>query len=221
MGVATAHEQSVPPPASVVTCVVGANEPARKRLSRVLAEAGFRISGGAPSGQTALILVLLSDATDAERVRVVRRMADEYQDASILIVVSCDASNASLRRALIAGASGIVHDDNLELTLVPTARAVLAGQLTVPTVLGRQIAPRPLSHREKQILALVMAGHTNREIADRLYLAESTVKTHLSSAFRKLDARSRSEAVTRIMDSESGYRATMLELANGGPIATS
>ena len=64
-----------------------------------------------------------------------------------------------------------------------------------------------------------MAGHTNREIADRLYSAESTVKTHLSSAFRKLDARSRSEAVSRIMDPESGYRATIL-LANDGPIAT-
>jgi DNA-binding CsgD family transcriptional regulator len=96
---------------------------------------------------------------------------------------------------------------------------MLAGQLTVPTALGRQLAPRPLSHREKQILALVMAGRTNREIANKLYLAESTVKTHLSSAFRKLDARSRSEAVTRIMDPESGYGATILELANDGAIA--
>ena len=220
MGVATAREHSAPPPASVATCVVGADEPARKRLSRVLAEAGFRINGGAPSEQTALILLLLSDATDAERAGVVRRLAEEYPDALILMVVSYDTSNASLRRALIAGASGIVQDDNLELTLIPTAHAVLAGQLTVPTALGRQIAPRPLSHREQQILALVMAGRTNREIADKLYLAESTVKTHLSSAFRKLDARSRSEAVSRIMDPDSGYRATFLELANDGPIAT-
>ncbi len=167
----------------------------------------------------ALILLLLSDATDGERVGIVRRLAEEHADALILMVVSADASNASLRRALLAGASGIVLDDDLERTLVPTARAMLAGQLTVPTALGRQIAPRPLSHREKQILALVMAGRTNREIADKLYLAESTVKTHLSSAFRKLDARSRSEAVTRIMDPESGYGATILELANDGAIA--
>ena len=221
MGVVTARQQSAPPsPASVTTCVVGTNEPARKRLGRVLAEAGFRIQGGAPSRQTALILLLLSDATDAERIGAVRRIADEYPDALILIVVSYDASNASLRRALIAGVSGIVHDDNLELTLVPTASAVLAGQLSVPTALGRQIAPRPLSHREKQILALVMAGCTNRQIADKLYLAESTVKTHLSSAFRKLDARSRSEAVSKITDPDSGYGVNFLEVSNGDRIAT-
>jgi DNA-binding NarL/FixJ family response regulator len=199
--------------------VIGADEPARKRFARVLAEAGFGVSGGAPSEQTALILLLLSDATDTERVGIVRRLAEQHTDALILMVVSAQASNASLRRALLAGASGIVLDDDLERTLVPTARAMLAGQLTVPTALGRQLAPRPLSHREKQILALVMAGRTNREIANKLYLAESTVKTHLSSAFRKLDARSRSEAVTRIMDPESGYGATILELANDGAIA--
>ena len=199
--------------------MIGADEPARKRFARVLVEAGFSVDGAAPSEQTGLILLLLSDATDAERAGIVRRLAEEHADALILMVVSAGASNASLRRALLAGASGIVLDDELERTLVPTARAMLAGQLTVPTALGRQIAPRPLSHREKQILALVMAGRTNREIADKLYLAESTVKTHLSSAFRKLDARSRSEAVTRIMDPESGYGATILELANDGAIA--
>ena len=199
--------------------MIGADEPARKRFARVLVEAGFGVDGAAPSEQTGLILLLLSDATDAERAGIVRRLAEEHADALILMVVSAGASNASLRRALLAGASGIVLDDELERTLVPTARAMLAGQLTVPTALGRQIAPRPLSHREKQILALVMAGRTNREIADKLYLAESTVKTHLSSAFRKLDARSRSEAVTRIMDPESGYGATILELANDGAIA--
>ena len=51
-----------------------------------------------------------------------------------------------------------------------------------------------------------MQGLTNREIAPQLYLAESTVKTHLSSAFRKLDARSRAEAVARIQDPESRLR---------------
>jgi DNA-binding NarL/FixJ family response regulator len=89
---------------------------------------------------------------------------------------------------------------------------MLAGQLVVPLVLSQQIAPRPLSHREKQILGLVVLGLTNREIAQKLYLAESTVKTHLSSAFRKIDARSRSEAVARITDPSSGYGTGIIEL---------
>ena len=91
---------------------------------------------------------------------------------------------------------------------------MLAGQLAVPVSLGRQIAPRPLSHREKQILSLVIRGCTNREIAHKLFLAESTVKTHLSSSFRKLDAGARSEAVERIMDPENGYGTVILELGD-------
>jgi DNA-binding NarL/FixJ family response regulator len=87
----------------------------------------------------------------------------------------------------------------------------------VPTALGRHIAPRPLSHREKEILALVVLGLTNGQIASRLFLAESTVKTHISSAFRKLDVRSRAEAAARIQDPEAGYGVGILDLgiANG------
>ena len=102
----------------------------------------------------------------------------------------------------------------MELALVPTARAILAGQLTVPTALSRQIAPRPLSHREKQIMALIVEGMTNQEIARRLFLAESTVKTHVSSAFRKLDVRSRAEAVARVQDPESALGLGSIALAD-------
>ena len=125
-----------------------------------------------------------------------------------------DLPNAALRRVLLAGATRIVLEGDVERALL-TARSVLAGQLTVPSILGQQIAPRPLSHREKQILALVMLGMTNREIAGKLFLAESTVKTHLSSAFRKIDARSRAEAVARIQDPEAGLGAGILAIADG------
>jgi DNA-binding NarL/FixJ family response regulator len=56
-----------------------------------------------------------------------------------------------------------------------------------------------LSGREKQALGLVIMGLSNRQIASQLYLAESTVKCHLSSAFAKLGVRSRHEAVTEIL----------------------
>jgi DNA-binding NarL/FixJ family response regulator len=98
---------------------------------------------------------------------------------------------------------------------------VAAGQLAVPSSLRSQIAPRALSHREKQILALVVLGLTNRQIADELFLAESTVKTHLSSAFGKLDAHSRADATARILDPESGYGVGILSLGNGAPTPAS
>jgi DNA-binding NarL/FixJ family response regulator len=216
MSIATLHHESAPPPQAIAATVMGGDEPARHRASRLLAEAGFSITHArdASSASPAFALLLLTHGTDAERVAELRAAGRDHPDAHILAVMPAGAPNASLRRVLLAGATGIVVDDDLENTLVATARATLAGQLTVPIALSRQIAPRPLSHREKEILALVTLGLTNREIAQTLFLAESTVKTHLSSAFRKLDARSRSEAVTRILDPESGYSATIREIAD-------
>ena len=211
---ASARHARPPQPRETATAIVGGGAHAQHRTARVLADAGFAVGECAPSSPPALVLALLSEATDAERVGEVRSLGETYPHARVLAIMPAGAPYASLRRVLLAGATGIVLDDDLECTLVPTARATLAGQLTVPTALGRQIAPRPLSYREKQILALVMRGRTNREIAHKLYLAESTVKTHLSSAFRKLDARSRSEAITRIMDPESGYGRSILEIAD-------
>jgi two-component system, NarL family, response regulator len=216
MRIASVH--AIPAPRPIATAIVGGDAPARHRSARLLADAGFRIQEHTPGDEPALVLLLLSRATDAERVGEVRALAESHPETCVLAVMPASATNASLRRVLLAGAVGIVFDNELDRALVPTARSILAGQLTVPTALGRQIAPRPLSHREKQILALVTLGRTNREIAHTLFLAESTVKTHLSSAFRKLDARSRSEAVTRITDPESVYGPSILEIAHG-PLA--
>jgi DNA-binding NarL/FixJ family response regulator len=127
-----------------------------------------------------------------------------------------DARTASLRGALRAGAHGIVFDGELDRTLVPAVASVASGQLSAPLALQRQLAPAPLSFRERQILALVTEGNTNRQIADRLVVAESTVKTHLSSAFEKLEVRSRAEAAALFLDPDEGYAHTMPELRLAG-----
>jgi DNA-binding NarL/FixJ family response regulator len=161
------------------------------------------------------LVVVLGHAREDARLRQIREVAEAHPSARILAIVSGELSNAGLRRVLLAGASGIVFEHEVERALTATARSVLAGQLTVPTVLASKLAPRPLSHREKEILALVVVGLTNREIAQKLFLAESTVKTHLSSAFRKIDARSRSEAVARIQDPELEFGPGVLAVADG------
>jgi DNA-binding NarL/FixJ family response regulator len=178
-------------------------------IGRLLRDGGFELC--VELRPDALIVVFGQPREDA-RLREIRSLAGSCPRASILAIMPAEVPNAAMRRVLLAGANGIVLEDDVERALVPTARAMLAGQLTVPTALGRQIAPRPLSHREKQILSLVVLGMTNREIAHKLFLAESTVKTHLASAFRKIDARSRSEAVARIQDPETGYGAGILAL---------
>ena len=198
------------PSLATAAAIVGADAQASRDVARLLGDAGFRLHAEPLPGA---VVVLLPDAREDARLRQVRTLAEAHPGAAIIVVVPAGVPNAGLRRVLLAGALGIVCSDDLEIALVATARATLAGQLTVPSTLGTVIAPRPLSHREKQILSLVVLGMTNREIAGQLFLAESTVKTHLSSAFRKIDARSRSEAVAKIQDPDSGIALGVLALA--------
>jgi DNA-binding NarL/FixJ family response regulator len=69
-----------------------------------------------------------------------------------------------------------------------------------------------LSIREKQVLSMLVMGFTNAEIAAKLFLAESTVKSHLSSAYTKLGVRSRKDAATMILDPVAGLAPGILTI---------
>jgi DNA-binding NarL/FixJ family response regulator len=88
--------------------------------------------------------------------------------------------------------------------------AVLAGFVCTPRSARRLVAKPTFSHREKEVLQLLVMGLTNRQIAGRLYLAESTVKSHLASAFAKLGVRSRKDAADLLLDPTEGLAATAL-----------
>lgn len=136
-----------------------------------------------------------------------------------LVVVCATIERRGVRTALVAGAAGVVLDAELDTALVPCVQAVQVGQICVPQEHRREIEPPALSTREKQILGLVVMGYMNGQIAQQLFLAESTVKSHLSSAFGKLGVRSRNEAVRLILDHERGLGMGILALG-GEPINT-
>jgi DNA-binding NarL/FixJ family response regulator len=130
------------------------------------------------------------------------------------VLVLCESLRPwELRAVLEAGASGVVLVDEIADALGPCLEAAQAGQVCVPRAHASRVEPPALSAREKQVLGLVVMGHTNGEIASRLFLAESTVKSHLSSAFGKLGVRSRNEAVELILDSERGQGQGILGLS--------
>jgi DNA-binding NarL/FixJ family response regulator len=134
------------------------------------------------------------------------------------IVIACQGIQRwELRSALSAGAAGVVTLENLQNTLGICVHAVLSGQICVPRGHWREIEPPVLSTREKQILGLVVMGYMNSQIAEQLFLAESTVKSHLSSAFGKLGVRSRNEAVEAILNPERGLGTGILGLG-GEPL---
>jgi DNA-binding NarL/FixJ family response regulator len=135
------------------------------------------------------------------------RAADELRatlgaDSSVLV---CGfVGDGQLRRALAIGVSGVVLADELDRALALVVTVVGAGQVSVPREMRDHVRAAVLTTREKQILGLVVMGMSNGQIARKLYLAESTVKSHLSSAFAKLGVSSRNEAVTVILDPDRG-----------------
>jgi DNA-binding NarL/FixJ family response regulator len=155
------------------------------------------------------IFVFACDVDEADGMAGLRRLRREQGKAPI-IVISPPATGTSVRRALDAGADAIVFEPEIETTLAVTALAVASGQSVVPRKLRASIERPAFSHRERQVLALVSKGLTNSEIAEHMLLAQSTVKSHLSSAFTKLGIRSRKEVTALLLDPEQARSVGLL-----------
>ncbi|MHB8233894.1 MAG: LuxR C-terminal-related transcriptional regulator [Solirubrobacteraceae bacterium] len=162
------------------------------------------------------VIVLWLEDTISAISQTVEPLLRRFEQAP-LVIVCAGIERWEIRAALMAGVAGVVLFEDLESALGPCAQAVRAGQICVPRANRRQIDPPALSAREKQILGLVVMGYMNSEIAQRLFVAESTVKSHLSSVFGKLGVRSRNEAVNLILDPQRGLGMGILALG-GEPL---
>lgn len=130
-----------------------------------------------------------------------------------IVAVWPDDQRDEDRRALKAGIDGLVRQGQAGTALIPTIHAVCSGLVCYPqrTRRGGQVAT--LSSREKQVLGMLVMGFSNAEIGRRLYLAESTVKSHLSSAYVKLGVRSRKDAAALILDPYEGLGTAILAIS--------
>ncbi|HEX4010034.1 MAG TPA: response regulator transcription factor [Solirubrobacteraceae bacterium] len=114
---------------------------------------------------------------------------------STRVLLISGAGRMSPAAAKAAGASGFVSKDWEAREVARAVRMVGCG-MTVFEPTSEQPAPL-LTEREREVLDLIAAGSTNREIAEQLYLSPHTVKEHTSAVYRKLQARNRAEAVQR------------------------
>ena len=196
---------------SPLVVAVAEDELASRRLEGVLASDGMIVESwgfsveelGHGAGIEPDVLVIAFGRGITQRDQQMRRLRKSLPDAHLVAVMPVD-SRRGVRRALEAGADGVVFDTEIEGALNLTVRAVLAGQTVVPAASRHEVDRPTLSGREKQVLSMVVMGMSNKAIAAKLYLAESTVKCHLSSAFSKLGVRSRNEAADLILHSGSG-----------------
>lgn len=148
-------------------------------------------------------IVLAVDLRRPEGLAAVRALRRALPTARV-VVVARDPATALVRQTLNAGADAYVPERDAADALAPAVWAVVAGLVCVPRVTRRLVSKPTFSHREKQVLDLLVAGMTNAQIAERLYLSESTIKSHVTSAFAKLGVRSRKDAAAVLLDPAEG-----------------
>jgi DNA-binding NarL/FixJ family response regulator len=161
------------------------------------------------------IVVLGCDVDLARDIATLRRLCRELRGPSV-VAISPVTTAAGVRRALDSGAEALVFEPELEATLAVAITAVASGQSVVPQKVRASVERPALSHRERQVLGYVSGGLTNSQIAERLFLSESTIKSHLSSVFVKLGVRSRREAAALFRELERSVEA---DVASNGATA--
>jgi DNA-binding NarL/FixJ family response regulator len=122
--------------------------------------------------------------------------------ATRVVVLTSVSDRSDVGPAMRAGASGFLYKDVDPSALVQAVRAVHGGQvLLAPEAAEAMLAsahgapgPVPLTEREREVLALIASGRSNREIARSLAVAEKTVKTHVSNVLMKLGVQDRTQA---------------------------
>lgn len=208
----------------ITLAIVDDQEMIRTGLRMVLeAERDLQVVAEAGDGDEAVRVVgrerpdvVLMDVRmpGTDGLEATRRIKDAHPDVAVLVLTTFDVDDY-VYGALRAGASGFMLKDAPADDLVAAIRVVAAGDaLLAPSITRRLIAEfasrpesaRPtglddLTDREREVLVLVARGMSNAEIAEELFVGETTVKTHVSHLLTKLGLRDRVQLVVAAYES--------------------
>ncbi len=155
---------------------------------------GLAVARAHPDLDALLLDLKLPGADGMEAIGAFSQLRPEMP----IIILSSSEDPADVRRALDLGALGYVPKSASPETLVSAVSLVLAGGVYVPTLMlnaaEAQPSPQNLTPRQAEVLAAVVAGHSNKEIGRRFGLSEKTVKVHVTAIFRALGVTSRTQA---------------------------
>jgi DNA-binding NarL/FixJ family response regulator len=190
------------------------HEVVRRGLRNLLiAEPDIEVVGEAGTADSALsripmllprVAVLDVRLPDGDGVSVCRDIRSSYPETACLMLTSYGDDQALLG-AIMAGAAGYVLKQTSGSELVSAVRAVAAGRSTLDAHAAQRVMARlrertvsvdrlaALSDQERRVLDLVAEGLTNRQIAERMFLAEKTAKNYVSSILAKLGMHTRAQ----------------------------
>jgi DNA-binding NarL/FixJ family response regulator len=136
---------------------------------------------------------------EVDGIDAIDRIRTEFPGARI-IVLTTYSGDTQVLRALKAGARGYILKGHVHKELLDAIRAVHAGQKRIPAEIAAELAEHAtddaLTEREIDVLRLIGAGNSNKQIADQLSIGEATVKSHVTNILSKLGANDRAHAVT-------------------------
>jgi two-component system NarL family response regulator len=176
-------------------------------MSIVEVEKDMRVVGQAGDGEEAMALVkeLLPDIVlldlrmpRVDGLQVIEQIQSLHLPSKVIVLTTFE-SEQDVHLALKSGARSYLLKDTPRSTLLDTIRQVHLGKTCIPPRIGQKLVEnmnRPvLSGRELDIIKLVAEGKSNKEIGGRLGITEGTVKTHVKSLLKKLQAPGRTAAV--------------------------
>jgi DNA-binding NarL/FixJ family response regulator len=136
---------------------------------------------------------------DVSGLDVIIAIRSEFPDARIIVLTTFEG-DMQVQRALKAGARAYLLKSMPPKQMLETVRQVHAGKKCVPAeiaaALAEHLGDQALSEREVEVLRHVAAGTRNRDIAEKLFIAEETVKAHLKHIMTKLGTNDRTQSVT-------------------------
>ena len=201
--------------------VVAPKGPLAARIRKIVKGGGFQLSfevtpdevnGGRAFRYAAIVVVAPLERRNGSVLRAVRT----HLPGARIVACSDPIESPTMRWAMELGVDGLIWCTQVEQSLEPTVRAVYAGQVVVPRDVLHRVQIPDLTNREKQALSMVIMGLTNLEIAQKLYISENTVKSHLNTAYKKLGVHSRAEAQRLITDPDQGLGTGILAITAPG-----
>jgi DNA-binding NarL/FixJ family response regulator len=211
---------------AVRVVVAGDDVGARTRLRHVLEEGGGTVVQEATIEDDLVealgealpdVVVIHIPEPVSDEIATARRAHRRHPDVP-LVAVAVSADRTTVLAAIDAGISGYVLEGDDPAQVVAAVRAAAEGGSPLsPKAATALVAARTrpsrgqLTRRERDVLGLLAEGLANREIAQRLGISERTVKAHLTSAFRRIGVRGRTQAALWVRD----HQPDVIDLRNG------